>query len=511
MDKSFSETSFDIAREGFDAQVPDSGSLQKAQEIKLCALIDKLPYLNDIDKYWARKDTEEELKKIPVSELSEKVIELEKKYQFYNFAGQLRKDICDRAPGENGKTVCNLIDSSILNISSEGRDRRWKLKELMALDKATQDWKTEKDITRFKQRQDTLKDDVVSKILMLFDEEFSEKFTQFQEAMGAPRFWALFKEQRISPAELPNFIRGFGFKVPRDFLKKITRDNLATWPPKLKKLLIEDGKEILNSRAFDKTTQAQKLSQLTSAKSVADALETVLELKGLRDNREKKLKEEDFIKMREENKVEEKRLKEEEQKREMEEAEKLSDSERNEKQKKREEQEQKVKEREAESKEKGSNLSEEKKLILDFYDKSIEHAEKVIEECANWGVRPDDIEYWGQEGVKNRMSLLKKRGTWHDYVRFNSNDKHIPSNARGDGFRFRWLNVNTGSRISGAKADSGIKYMQRYKESGYQLCVLAGAFSIDWAGSDSIVDTPVRFLEKMKSLRNNLLGKTVEK
>ncbi len=109
------------------------------------------------------------------------------------------------------------------------------------------------------------------------------------------------------------------------------------------------------------------------------------------------------------------------------------------------------------------------------------------------------------------MNLLKKRGTWNDYVRFNSNDKYIPSNARGDGFRFRWLNVNTGSRISAAGADSGIKYMQRYKESGYQLCVLAGAFSIDWAGGDSPVHTPVQFLEKMKSLRSELIGKATKK
>jgi hypothetical protein len=510
MDKSFSENSFDVALEGYNAQISDSVSPQKAQEIQLCAIIDKLPYLNDIDKYWAQKDTAEVLQKTPLPELAQQVQELTKKYQFYNFAGQLRKDICDRAPGENGKTVCNLIDSSILNISSEGKDRRWKLKELMALDKATQKLENEKNITKFKQRQDDLKDDVVSKILMLFDSEFSEKFKQFQEEMGAPKFWTLFKEQRISPAELPNFAPVFKFKIPRDFLKEITRDNLTSWPSKLKKLLIEDGKEILASRAFEKTS-AQKESKLTSAKSVADVLEIVLELKNLRDNKEKKLKEEDFIKMREENKAEEKRIKEEERKKKIKEEEDLPQKEKEEKQKKREEQEQKMKEREAESKEKGSNLSEEKKLILDFYDKSIEHAEKVIEECSNWGVRPDDIEYWGQEGVKNRMSLLKKRGTWNDYVRFNSNDKHIPSNARGDGFRFRWLNVNTGSRISGAKADSGIKYMQRYKESGYQLCVLAGAFSVDWAGSDSIVDTPARFLEKMKSLRGNLLGKTTTK
>ena len=406
--------------------------------------------------------------------------------------------------------MCNLIDTSILNVSSGTKDRRWKLDELMALDKATKEWKNEKDVTQFMQRHQELANSVTEKILMLFDTEFAEKFQKFQVEMGAPRFWALFKEQRISPAELPNFIEGFKFKVPRDFLKKITKDNLTEWPQKLKLLLIEDGKEILDSPAFEKAPSYDR-SKLDPKKSVADILEVVLDIKGLRDNREKELKKEDFIKMREENKEEEKRINEEARKREIEEEAKLPETEKDEKQKKREAQEQKVKKRETESEEKGENLSAEKKLILDFYDKSIEHGEKVIEEASNWGVRADDIEYWGQEGVKNRMSVLKKRGTWKDYVRFNSNDKHIPSNARGDGFRFRWLNVNTGSRISGASADSGIKFMQRYKESGYQLCVLAGAFSVDWAGSDSPVDTPARFLEKMHSLRNGLLGKTAKK
>lgn len=510
MANSFPDNNFDIAIDGINQGISDSSTLKKNAEIRLCEFIEKLPYLNELDKHWAQKDTKESLENISQQELFEKIQELKKKYQFYNFAGQLRKDICARATGENGETVCNLIDSSILNISSKGADRRWKLKELLALDKATQAMENEKNITKFKQRKENLKDDVVSKILMLFDKELSKKFKKFQEEMGAPRFWTLFKEQRISPAELQNFAPAFKFKVPRDFLKEITQDNLTEWPQKLKELLIEDGKIILKSPSFDKTRE-KKLSKLISAKSVADVLEIVLELKGLRDNEEKELKEEDFIKMREKNKAEEKRIHEIEQKREKEEREKLPNAEKERKKRKQEEHEKKIKERKNESEKDGENLSAEKKLILDFYDKSIEHTEKVIEESEKWGVLSNDVEYWGQEGVKNRMSLLKKRGTWNDYVRFNSNDKHIPSNSRGDGFRFRWLNVNTGSRISGAGADAGLKYMQRYKESGYQLCVLAGAFSIDWAGSDSPVDTPDRFLEKMKSLRSTLLGKSAKK
>lgn len=503
MDKSFSEISFDVALEGYDAHVSDSVHSQKEQEIKLCAFIDKLPHLNDIDKYWARKDTEEELKKVSLSELSEKVQELQKKYQFYDLAGQLRASICSRAPGENGKTVCNLIDTSILNISSEGRDRRWKLKELMALDKATSELGSEKDLMKFKQRQEAVKDSVVSKILMLFDAPFAEKFKKFQEEMGAPQFWIFTRE--MSPAEFPNFTTTFNFQVPRDFLKKLTQTNLPQWPEKLRKALTHDAEEMLSSEVFDQGRRNIELSRLKSSKTVADFVARLLELKKLRDIERLKLDREREIEKRKTRTEEEKKKQDELEKKEQQKKEQTGLVQKKELQKK-EEEEKKKKE-----KEKGVDLGAEKQKILEFYDKAIEHAEKVKEECANWGVRPDDIDYWGQEGAKNRMSLLKKRGTWNDYVRFNSNDKYIPSNARGDGFRFRWLNANTGSRISAAGADAGIKYMQRYKESGYQLCVLAGAFSIDWAGSDSIVDTPVRFLEKMHSLRSNLIGKSVKK
>ncbi len=470
------------------------------------SFIDGLSNLNELDKYWARKDALEQLEQD--GENPGVVQKLEKKYSFYDKAGALRNEICKKAPDGNGNTVCNLIDTSILNVSSEGSDRSWKLKELEEIKTSVDSWKKEQNITSFIQRKEEMKDSVVAKVLMLFDSEFAEQFKTFQTEMGAPRFWAFTRS--MSPAEFPNFTTTFNFRVPRDFLKSITRANLKDWPGKLRKALLLDAQEMLASEVFDKN-RSQEIARLKTSKTVADFVASLLELKKFRDIERLRIDRKKEIEEREKAKLKEKASEEEKKKLKQEEKKKKG-AEKNKIEEEKKEQKQKEEERKKQEKDEGSvDLGAEKTKILEFYDKSIEHAEKVKEECANWGVRPDDIEYWGQEGVKNRMNLLKKRGRWNDYVKFNSNDKYIPSTAQGNGFRFRWLNVNTGSRISAASADSGIKYMRRYKESGYQLCVLAGAFSIDWAGSDSIIDTPVRFLEKMKSLKANLLGKSATK
>ncbi len=504
MNDKFSEITWGLAQDAFDKQSSDSVDVQN----ELAAFVDKLPYLNELDKYWARQDTEKQLKKTRPDELSQKIEELQKKYSFYNTAGELRNDICKKAPDGNGNTVCNLIDTSILSVSSQGNDRSWKLEELKTIKKSIDSLKDEKDISQFVQRHQELSDTVMAKVLMLFDSDFAEKFEQFQLEMGAPKFWEFTK--KMSPAEFPNFTTTFNFRTPRDFLKNITKKNLHEWPERLRKALTKDAEEILASEVFD-NNRAQKMALLKTSKTVARFVSGLLELKYFRDTERLKIDRDKKIKKQNEEK--EKR-KDDIKKKDQEHEEKVKLGKKEEQQTKQTEVEEKKKkdeEKKTEKTEDKIDLGGEKQRILEFYDKSIEHAQKVIEECPNWGVRPDDIDYWGQEGVKNRMSVLKKRNTWNDYVRFNSSDKYIPSNARGDGFRFRWLNANTGSRISAAGADSGIKYMQRYKESGYQLCVLAGAFSIDWAGSDSTVDTPVRFLEKMQSLRTHLIGTTVKK
>ncbi len=486
----------DISSEKMDQR------LQDAKE-RLENFIEKLTGLNQLDKYWARTDALEALEQ--ADDLVETVKKLEKKYAFYDKAGTLRNEICQKAPDGKGNSVCNLIDASILNVSSEGRDRSWKLDELKQINKSVNSLKNEKDIAQFVSRHQELSETIVAKVLLMFDEEFAREFECFQESMGAPRFWELTKS--MSPADFPNFTTTFNFRVPRDFLKNITQKNISDWPKKLRKVLLHDAEEMLESPVFKKN-KSSKLNVLKSTKTVADLVSQMLLLQKIREQEELGLKQEEDRKKKQE--IEEKKKKklvekkEAQQKEEKEQQEKEKE---NKEQTAQEEQKKKEQEEKKDQKEKHLDIGKEKEIIMDFYDRCISHAQKVAEEGKEWGVQPNDLEFWGQEGVKNRVKILKKKGHWKDYVKFNTNDKHIPSTARGDGFRFRWLNADTGSRISAARAESGIKYMRRYKESGYQLCVLAGAFSIDWTGSDSPVYTPIQFIEKMQGLKTSLQGK----
>lgn len=492
-----------LAKEAMEGASRDS-SLRLAQKDLLIDFIDKLPNLNELDKYWARNDAEKLLAE------DVEVKDLVKKYKFYNKAAKIRNSICEKAPDGKGSTICNIIDSSILNVSSDGRGRDWKLKELREIEGAMKKFKKEQDLVSFVQRQNEVKDSVAAKILMLFDVEFADKFQSFQEAMGAPRFWALSRE--MSPAEFPNFTTTFNFRAPRDFLKKLSQKSLPEWPDKLRKALQEDAKEILDSEVFEKN-KSQELRNIARAKNVAEIISRLLDLKKFRDIESVKLKKEkEFVekqKVLKEEKInaDKERKERQDQARQMQEEKKAKEVQKKENEKKKEE------EAKQNKKESGADLGFEKQIILKFYEKVIEHAEAVIAICPDWGVDPNDESFWGQEGIKNRPDKLQNinnGAAWENYKKYNAGDPNIPSNARG-GFRFRWLNVNTGSRMNSGGADAGIKYLQRYKDSGYMLCALAGGFSIDWSGSDSPTYTPVRFLEKVNALKNNLVGSSTKK
>ena len=144
------------------------------------------------------------------------------------------------------------------------------------------------------------------------------------------------------------------------------------------------------------------------------------------------------------------------------------------------------------------NVSAERQAKLKFFERCIEHAEKVMEACDQIGIPKDDPNFWGPEGIKNRFSWLKKNGLYSRYEAYNRSDPNIPSQAQNGGFRFRWMDGRGINNLTGAKAEDGIKYMDRYKESGYSLCALAGAFSINWKGSSSPTYTPEKFISLIR-------------
>ncbi|MCF7918264.1 hypothetical protein K9L27_04725, partial [Candidatus Gracilibacteria bacterium] len=118
----------------------------------------------------------------------------------------------------------------------------------------------------------------------------------------------------------------------------------------------------------------------------------------------------------------------------------------------------------------------------------------------------DDPHYWGLEGVRHRVAWLKKNHLWSDYKRFNESDKNMPSKTYAEGFRFRWLDLKTGTNLSPPRAEDGLRYLDRFEQSGYPIAALAGAFSVNWKGASSPVYKPEQFIlmveQELSRVRN---------
>lgn len=149
--------------------------------------------------------------------------------------------------------------------------------------------------------------------------------------------------------------------------------------------------------------------------------------------------------------------------------------------------------------------SVDKQKKIEFLEKSIEHAEKVKEACGQVGIPTDDPKFWKQEGITGRVQWLKDHGLYDMYQKFNGSDPNIPRDAQAGGFRFRWMD-SRGDTLNASRATDGLKYLQRYKESGYILAALAGAFSINWKNMGSSTYTPDEFIMHVNVDLNDLKG-----
>ncbi len=147
------------------------------------------------------------------------------------------------------------------------------------------------------------------------------------------------------------------------------------------------------------------------------------------------------------------------------------------------------------------DMSTERQTKRLFYDKCLYHMEQVSKKCSELKIPDDGPEFWGIEGVRNRVKRLKDMGKFSDYKRFNASDPHVPSTEQAGGFKFRWLDLKTGTSLTGASAQAGIKFLDRFKDSGYELAALAGAFSINWRSSDDPVYSPREFVRVIQAER----------
>ncbi len=157
------------------------------------------------------------------------------------------------------------------------------------------------------------------------------------------------------------------------------------------------------------------------------------------------------------------------------------------------------------------NVSMEKKLKIEFLERSREHMHQVIEMCKKLGVPEEDPKYWGVEGIRNRVKILRDMGKYDLYKGFNDDDPHVPSTEQAGGFKFRWLDLRTGPNLTRQTAESGIGFLKQFKEgTGYELAVLAGAFSVNWKNPDDPVFTPGEMLSKIEGELTRVKGQGID-
>jgi len=150
--------------------------------------------------------------------------------------------------------------------------------------------------------------------------------------------------------------------------------------------------------------------------------------------------------------------------------------------------------------------SEGKQKKIRFLEMLKEHAQKVLSECGQLGIPKDSEKFWGVDGVRNRMQYLKDNGLWGKYQQFNSSDRNMPSKTHEGGFRFRWVNLTTGTNLNETSAQKGIEYLTQRKESGYAIAALGAAFSVNWKGHSSTVYNPERFMSFVEEELTRIKG-----
>lgn len=504
--------------------LPEEDEAFEEKKFSLVSFIDSLPHLSDLEKWHWKKDARVRLDRGDDWE------DLKLDYEFYNTTAQIRNEICSRAPVGKGGELCTLIDAELLYKPHSGMNRHEKKAALLDLQKLVEEFLKNKTSLQFLARKHFELGGLRGKVMKVLSEKLQEAFEKYYESVFTPDFWR--RQEDMTPTDFPNFTTEFNFSAPEDFLKSSTLEDLKTIPKKLKKSLLRDADELLAEPCFsekDRTMYRTSLRRF-APENVSGLLKQLLYLRSERDRKLPRYE-------REQQEIKTKREKEKE-KEELQQKTKtggrnLFDKMKDLHDKKQFEsslkwaqqlerfdpvtskywqrmlrskiERQKQKAAQEKQQERKPELGAEKMKRVEFLDRCIEHARKVDEEA----VMPrEDPKVWSQEGVRNRRKWLKDTGKWNEYVALNRSDKNIPKNADPTGFRFRWLNVETGTNLTGAKAEQGIKYLQRYKDSGYRIAALAGAFSLNWRGASSPTYSPQRFIEKVQAEKSRILGKS---
>jgi len=528
-------TNLDIDYQTTDEEV-GSSEVRKAD---LKKFIDELPHLDEVDKYWARKDMPQLLAEgVDVQDIKDK-------YSFYDHLAEMQNEMFKNVPKEKQEEIRNVI-RRVTSKESKGKDRDAKLEHVLRIKKTIEALHEKQINLKFLVEEKVLSGDVHFGVVEILNAEIFEEVAKIFPA----RFWRLADD--MNPVNFPNFTTLFNFALKETFMQGKALKEIKKFSAQLKNSALNDAQEMLMN-FFSKADQRIILQSLTKldSRNPTKILQALLDLRTQQEKNQMQAKQSMVLLRRNlliknfkaveigiinlknkfganilvalgENNFED-RLKKDQLEDQNKQKKPVLDSKAEEvlaeRNKGREHEkiiEKKKKEEVDNRKEKPetvnlSEASESKKMKIKFYEKTIEHARAVIQKCGELKVPTDDPKFWGLDGVRNRVARLKERGKWNDYVKFNQSDRNMPSRAYAGGFRFRWLDAKTGSNLTAGRAEEGIKYLNRYKESGYAVAVLAGAFSVDWKGASSPVYSPEKFILLVEEELNKLRGVSISK
>ena len=511
----------------------ESKNAQSMEE--LFAWIEGLSYLSQENKNWAKTDATK--RESEVEELSD----LQDKYDLYNQLGEIRAEIIQNVPGKKQEALHKFIDEEIINPSSgdtHGREmKRERLQQVLSTVRLFRSQQT--DLQLIVRRTLTTSDVDLHVLAILNAELYKNLEKTFDDA-----FWSV--SRQLSPQLFPYFTDSFDFSLRKNFTLEQSPESLKSFPALIKKGVLQDAAHITSTFFHPKeAAKQQKILANISEKKPAELLKALFSLQKMHSEQQikaqkqthqvqKKYLAQDFDKVQslldvlkkqfgpniiqdlnltkleanlelhlvyESQQVKKEALKKRQESRAQEEREKIETEETKEV-----EQEEEKEKSPEEKTERKLETSLEKETKMKFLERCIEHAQRILEMCEKLGIPKDDPKYWGEEGCKNRVQWLEDNGFYNTYKTFNASDRNMPKQERVKGVRFRWLDAQRGSNLSFSRAHEGLKYLQRYKESGYELATLAGGLSCDWGTNGPNYRTPDKFILLVTEELNKVRG-----
>lgn len=266
---------------------PSSLSEQELKEVPLSdqinaavLFIDQLPYLDDLDKYWARKDAEKLLQEGAALE------DLYEKYRFYDHLAELQEQINQNIPDSKKREEVRNIIRRITSKPTHGEGRQMKLEHVLKIKKTVDAFRKNQVNLQFLVRERLASGDVHFGVAKVLNENIFEEVKK----IFSERFWKLADE--MHPNDFPHFAVAFNFALKQTFTQEKSLEEAKAFATHLKEAALEDVTELTNEFFSEKEQKAWKQKiEKTDEKKPRKILSALLDVRKEREKNEDQAKE----------------------------------------------------------------------------------------------------------------------------------------------------------------------------------------------------------------------------